>query len=53
MVKDEITMDSGASEGVVDIRKIRIFQIEKPTEKKYRRVEKRDEVLFNFLGLTI
>jgi hypothetical protein len=35
------------SNQLMDIRKIRVFQIDKPAEKKYRRVdEKKDRVLF-------
>ena len=40
------TVDTG------DIRKIKIYQIDKPAEKKYRRAGKEDETLFNFLGLS-
>lgn len=42
----------GVESGVNDIRKIKIYQIDRPAEKKYRRAGKEDETLFNFLGLS-
>ena len=34
-----------------DLKKIKVFQIEKPKDKKFRRIEEKDRVLLDFLGL--
>ena len=34
-----------------DLRKLKVFQIEKPKEKKFRKIEDKDKLLLDFLGL--
>ena len=38
---------------MAELRKIKVYNIEKPAEKKYRRIEDKDRVLLDFLGLTV
>lgn len=37
----------------MDIKKIKIYQIEKPTQKKYRKVDEKDRILLEFLGINV
>ena len=34
-----------------ELKKIKVFQIEKPKDKKFRRIEDKDRILLDFLGL--
>ena len=38
---------------MADLKKIKVYQIDKPAEKRYRRVEEKDKLLLEFLGLAM
>lgn len=53
---DESVSDTRSTRSLVnmaDLKKIKVYQIDKPAEKRYRRVEEKDKLLLEFLGLAM
>lgn len=56
MLRDETLDQIRLNQSVnipIDIKKIRVFQIDKPIQKKYRKIEEKDRVLLEFLGINV